>query len=417
MRIEKLAKEKTSLQEQLSALEDRQEAARRDLVVLGEKKISLERENMDKMYQWLTVHQNLHSGLIMSFEGDREVADWGFTYDQALTAQVYTNFSDFARARKILDFFCDKAQKQDGLFFNAYYVDGMEPAEFMVHAGPNIWLGIAALRYAVKTNDKKYLGLAEEIARGIIALQQQDKEGGIVGGPQVNWFSTEHNLDAYAFFTMLTQVTSRSLYRDAAEKTLHWLITHTYDKEGIPVKRGKGDSTIATDTYAWSIAALGPAKLEEIGMSPDKIMDFAEDNCLVEVNFVRPDGETVQVKGFDFALQAHTARGGVVSSEWTSQMVVSFKIMAEYYAKLGDSQRSQKYARKANEYLNELSKMIISSPSPSGQGQGCLPYATLDFVDTGHGWTTPKGRSTGSVSGTAYMLFAYYGYNPLELKE
>jgi hypothetical protein len=59
--------------------------------------------------------------------------------------------------------------------------------------------------------------------------------------------------------------------------------------------------------------------------------------------------------------------------------------------------------------------MIISSPSPSGQGRGCLPYASSDFVDTGHGWMTPKGSSTGSVSGTAYTLFAYYGWNPLQL--
>jgi hypothetical protein len=72
---------------------------------------------------------------------------------------------------------------------------------------------------------------------------------------------------------------------------------------------------------------------------------------------------------------------------------------------------------KADTYLAELSNMIISSPSPSGQGESCLPYATQDYVDTGHGWMTPKGSSTGSVAGTAYALFAYYNYNPLELKE
>lgn len=48
--------------------------------------------------------------------------------------------------------------------------------------------------------------------------------------------------------------------------------------------------------------------------------------------------------------------------------------------------------------------MVISSPSPSGQGQGCLPYASSDFVDTGHGWMTPKGKNTGSVSATIYTI-------------
>jgi len=51
----------------------------------------------------------------------------------------------------------------------------------------------------------------------------------------------------------------------------------------------------------------------------------------------------------------------------------------------------------------------------SGQGESCLPYATQDFVDTGHGWMTPKGKNTGSLSATIYAILAYYGLNPLEL--
>jgi hypothetical protein len=97
-------------------------------------------------------------------------------------------------------------------------------------------------------------------------------------------------------------------------------------------------------------------------------------------------------------------------------MVTAFKIMSEYYERQGQKNRALTYAVKANEYLYELGKMIISSPSPSGQGSGCLPYATQDNVDTGHGWHTPKGKSTGSIAGTAYAIFAYYDYNPLALE-
>jgi len=180
------------------------------------------------------------------------------------------------------------------------------------------------------------------------------------------------------------------------------------------VRRGKGDSTIATDTYAWSIAAIGPAKLKEIGMHPGDIMDFAEEYCGVEVDFRRPDSNVVRVKGFDFAAQRHLARGGVVSTEWTAQMILSFKLLADFYY---DSQpeKAWLYREKADDYLWQLSRMVISSPSPTGQGRGCLPYASSDSVDTGHGWFTPKGSSTGSVAGTAYTLFAYYGWNPLKL--
>jgi hypothetical protein len=125
----------------------------------------------------------------------------------------------------------------------------------------------------------------------------------------------------------------------------------------------------------------------------------------------------VQIKGFDFAPQKHLARGGVVSSEWTAQMTLAFKIMADYYRKKGMPAKAHAYDLKADDYLCALAGMIISSPSPSGQGENCLPYATQDSADTGHGWYTPKGKSTGSLSGTAYTVFAYYNYNPLELTE
>jgi hypothetical protein len=259
--------------------------------------------------------------------------------------------------------------------------------------------------------------MVEEIAEGIMNLQKQDPEGGLRGGPSVTWYATEHNLDAYAFFDMLYTLTNNQKYLEARDKILVWLVKNTYDRTDIPIKRGKGDSTIATDTYAWSIAAIGPDKLESLGMDPDNIMDFAEKTCGVNVYYVKPEGDKVQIKGFDFAPQRHVSRGGVISSEWTAQMVISFKMMAEYYRKKGISAKEDMYRLKADEYLLSLSKMIICSPSASGQGANCLPYASQDFVDTGHGWFTPKGKDTGSVSGTTYTIFAYYNYNPLKLKD
>ena len=415
--IEKLSQEKTSLQEQLIGLQHKESAVTDQLLDLNQKKGVLEKANIDKMYQWLAVHQNRRTGLVMSFEGDSEVANWAFIYDQSLAVQIYCNFSDFERAKAILEFFSRKAKKVDGFFVNAYYADDGSPAEYTVRSGPNIWLGIAACQYAQKAGDAKYIRLAEEIAQNIMDLQAQDKEGGLRGGPTVEWYSTEHNLDAHAFFNMLYRITGKQVYREARDKTLNWLISHTYDKASIPVKRGKGDSTIATDTYAWSIAAIGPEKLSELGMNPDKIMEFAGENCAVEAYFSRPDGQTIKVKGFDFAAKNHIARGGVVSTEWTAQMIMAFKIMGDYYHKKGMANKAISYEEKADEYMTELCNMIISSPSPSGQGAGCLPYASLDFVDTGHGWRTPKGKATGSVSATAYALFAYHNYNPLQLKE
>ena len=414
--MQQLLQEKSNLKNRLSSLQLKESVVAQELSRIDEKKAVLEKANVDKMYQWIKVHQNPRNGLVMSFEGDGDISGWAFIYDQSLAAQAFSNFGDFERAKKILNFFNNKAKRKDGLFMNAYYVNDGSPAEYIVHSGPNLWLGIAIAQYIHKSGDRKFINMAEEIADGIITLQKQDPEGGLRGGPSVTWYSTEHNLDAYAFFNMLYTLTNNQKYLAARDKAINWLVKHTYDKMDIPVKRGKGDSSIATDTYAWSIAAIGPEKLKELGMDPDRIIAFAEDTCAVDVFFTRPDGQKVKIRGFDFAPQRHISRGGVVSSEWTGQMVVSFKIMADYYLKKGILARGNNYQLKAEEYLTSLGNMIISSPSPSGQGESCLPYATQDFVDTGHGWFTPKGKSTGSVSGTAYTIFAYYNYNPLEFR-
>lgn len=412
-----LIQEKASLQESFIAVQQKENVITEELLRLDKRKAQLEKANLDKMYQWLKIHQSPRTGLTMSFEGDNDIANWAFTYDQSLLIHTYVYFSDFERARKIMDFFRRKARKQDGLFLNAYYVNDGSPAEYTAHSGPSIWLGIAVIQYIKKTGDFTYLGLAEDIAKAILELQEQGLDGGIRGNKSIEWYSTEHNLDAYAFFNMLYAVTNKEKYLIAQDKALNWILTHTYDKSDVPIARGKGDSTIATDTYAWSIAAIGPEKLEEAGMNPDRILEFAEQNCSVEATYLRPEGRYVKIKGFDFAAQRHLARGGIVSSEWTAQMILSFKIMADYYYRKNMVAKARAYELKADNYLAELGNLVISSPSPSGQGESCLPYATQDYVDTGHGWITPKGSNTGSVAGTTYMLFAYYKYNPLQFNE
>jgi len=233
----------------------------------------------------------------------------------------------------------------DGLFFNAYYVNDGSPVEYIVHSGPNIWVGIAALRYSQKTGDKRFMPLAHDIARSIIKIQSQDTEGGIPGGPSASWYSTEHNLDAYAFFNLLYTMTGNDIYRSSRDKVLQWLMAHSYDRPEVPVKRGKGDSTIATDTYAWSIAALGPQKLIEVGLNPDKILEFAQENCAVETEYTAADGKKATIKGFDFALAQHVARGSVISTEWTAQMIISYRIMADYYRSQGVQTKALAYEK------------------------------------------------------------------------
>ena len=372
----------------------------------------IEKKVVDKFYRWLVVHQNNNTGLVASFEGDTDVADWAFTYDQALATIIFTLFDDAGRAGKVLDFYTRAIHADGGGFTNAYYASTGDVAEYIAHAGPNIWLGIAILQYTRHFGDKRYLPVAEDIYRWLDTIR--DQEGGLKGGPTVTWYSTEHNLDAYAFYMMLYETTGNPEAAVRAKETLSWLNANAYSRISLPVvKRGKGDATIATDTYAWSIAAVGPQKLKDIGMDPDEIMDFAVENCAVKVDYKKPEGYLVCVKGFDFAKGTNIGRGGVISGEWTAQMILSLSIMADYHARSGDAEKAREYRRMANDYVVELTKMIITSPSPVGQGDFCLPYASHEFADTGHGWRTPKGNRTGSVAATAYTILAMQGYNPL----
>lgn len=373
----------------------------------------LTQASVGKMLKWLKSHQIKKTGLVLSYEGDKALKDWGFIYDQSLACQAFLITGETERAGKILRFFSDEVERSNGLFYNAYDVKTGLPCEYVIHSGPNIWVAIAACQYTRRTRDNAFLRLAKDIASEIMKLQALSGDGDIKGGPDTEWVSTEHNLDAYALFNMLYELTEEEVYKKAASAVFGWLKDAGYNKQEGRFLRGKGDATVATDTFSWAIASIGPEKLAANGMDPDRIMEFAEAECRVETRFDRPEGRGVDVTGFDFAKAEHLARGGIVSTEWTAQMVVAFKMMAKYYKDKGDIEKERIYDFKAGYYLSQLGKMVVSSPSPTGQGEGCLPYASMDNVRTGHGWRVAKGKRTGSVAATAYYIFAYEDYNPL----
>ncbi|MDD5194310.1 MAG: PilZ domain-containing protein [Candidatus Omnitrophica bacterium] len=360
----------------------------------------------DGVYDWIKNRQDLKQGLVISFEGDRNLEKVCFTYDQAIAAIVFIVKGDTKSAARILDFYLRKANSGENIY-NAYYSNG-EVAEYIIHSGPNAWIGLAALNYTKKTGDKRYLNIAQSVAEFL--KKMMDSEGGIKGDPADAWYATEHNLDSFAFFKLYNEVTGKNQYLESAEKIKGWISRYSYTTYGPPVKRGKGDATIATDTYAWSVSTFGPKALLDLRMDPDAILDFAVENCEVTAGFKRKEGE-VSVRGFDFAKFKNMPRGGVVSGEWTAQMVLSFEIMADYYQDK-DADKYNKYLKQSILYFNELQKMLITSPSKAGRVEPCLPYASSALVDTGHGWRTPNGNSTGSLSSTVYFLIAYYGYNP-----
>lgn len=409
----------TEIKNKFEELLKKEESMNDQLKVVSRRIEGMEKSVVQQMYLWLKAHQSPSTGLVSSFEGDVGIVkDWAFIYDQALIITAYLLFDDVDGAKEVLNFFQRNLKDDFQGFHNGYYYDSGDVSEWTVHCGPNIWLGIAIMQYANRTGDYYYLPMARKIADWLITVQDKDPKGGLKGGPEFSWFATEHNLDAYAFYDMLVQVTGEEKYVIAKKKVFSWLREYALmpdgkDHKAPPINRGRGDSTIATDTYAWGLAAIGPKLLDEIGMDPEKIMNFAEEHCMADIDYIRPSGMKVNVKGFDFSKAANMPRGGLVSPEWTSQMIISFRMLSDFFSEKEDYVKAGYYREKSEIYLSELNKLIISSPSAKGQGEGCLPYATLPNVDTGHGWLTPHGESTCSVAGTAYGIMAIKRFNPL----
>jgi len=403
------------LQRKINNLEEGELLLQKKLSEIKEEKIGLEEKTVKKMYNWLKMRQNKRTGLVLSYEGDPFLEDWAFTYDQALAAQCFSLFHDFKSAQKIFDFYRGRAKKINGAFANAYDATTGHIVESIAHTGPNIWLGLAVLQYIDETGDKEYLPFVEEIANWVMTIQEEDSEGGLRGGMKVNWFSTEHNLDAYAFFNNLYKITKDERYLQASGRLLAWVKKNVYIKAERRLKRGRGDATIATDTFAWAIATLGPGSLKKEKMNPDDILKFAEEHCQVTVSYSSDLGPESKITGFDFAKARNLGRGGVVSSELTAQMIVAYEIMSDFYRQENNLRKAKLYKDKANFFLAELDKLIISSASKTGQEAICLPYATHQNVDTGHGWRTPKGSRTGCIAGTVYAIFAKKNFNPFEI--
>ncbi|MCD6583662.1 MAG: PilZ domain-containing protein [Candidatus Omnitrophica bacterium] len=405
--IESLEKENRFLKEKFKKEEDIKSRLSQEVNILEEEKIDYVKRIVRGMYEWITTRQDLNSGLVLSYEGDRELSRVAFTYDQALAVIVFILFKDNSKARKVLDFYLNQIENKKPIY-NGYYTNG-GIFEYVVSSGPNAWIGLASLNYVKFTNERRYLKIAKAVADFL--LKMMDKEGGIRGGPNFYWYSTEHNLDCYAFFKMMGELTNNSYYLDVSQKIKRWIDTYAYTDKGIPVNRGKGDATIATDTYAWSITALGPQELISLKMDPEVILDFAVKNCRVTTHF-KVKNRKISVTGFDFAKAKNLPRGGVVSCEWTAQMILAFEILSNYYQDK-EPDKANYYWERANYYFEELQKMVINSPSPLGKANPTLPYASASFVDTGHGWRTPKGDKVGSLASTAYFLISYLGYNPL----
>jgi hypothetical protein len=140
--------------------------------------------------------------------GDRAgdpVRGRAWTYDSAITAAGLAARGDLDGAGALLDALQD-LQRPDGALEGSYDLAGGGGAG-PLRAGNQAWVGLAALEWRARTCSGRHDRLIAGVARWLLAHRIADRGspgyGLVRGGRDVSWASTEHNLEARAFFAGL----------------------------------------------------------------------------------------------------------------------------------------------------------------------------------------------------------------------
>ncbi|MCM8812440.1 MAG: hypothetical protein NC924_00705, partial [Candidatus Omnitrophica bacterium] len=398
-----------------AALVEKREAAaaalRADAAALAAEQAALSGAAARRMYAWLISVQQPRTGLVLSYQDEEQLPDVGYTYDQALSAFAFIHFRDTARAERIFEFYRGRADRIDGGFAAAYDVRSGRIAEYTASSGPPIYLALAMLAYEKQTGRTTNRRTVEEIAGWLLRQQQAHPSGAIPGGAALQWVSCEQNIAGAVLFTRLADITAEPRYVAAAEKIAAWVRREGYNQRLQRFNRGQDDRMIASDVAALGILAFGGERLAEWGIGVEDIVRSVEDNCRAQVRLRTAGGQTLCVQGFDFCAPSSIGRAGTIAVEWTAQMILAFHELAEFYQIRRDT-RARHYRQKALFYQKELDKLMRfpAEGAAISERYAALPYAADSYVDTGHGWQTPRNTAL-SVAGTVFAIFAREKYN------
>ncbi|MBV9804921.1 MAG: hypothetical protein JO130_17100, partial [Solirubrobacterales bacterium] len=125
--------------------------------------------------------------------------NWSWTYDSAMTAAAFVVSGYASEAEQLLDQLT-ALQHTDGSIEIAFDVaDGTTEPVF--RSGTIASMGLAASLYDQVFHTSRYLQMEERAAGYLLSLQGTN--GLVRGGPDVTWYSTQHNLLAYSFLSLL----------------------------------------------------------------------------------------------------------------------------------------------------------------------------------------------------------------------
>jgi hypothetical protein len=153
-------------------------------------------------------------------------------------------------------------QHTDGSIEIAFNV-ATDEAESVFRAGTIAAVGLAGTLYDQRTRSTRYLAMEQRAAGYLLSLQGSN--GLLRGGPDVSWYSTQHNLLAYAFLVLLGNEltgqgnrTAAATDWSAAARVASGLETNLLVRKGSTAyfTEGLGDNVQALDADALGIMYL-----------------------------------------------------------------------------------------------------------------------------------------------------------------
>jgi len=259
--------------------------------------------------------------------------NWSWTYDSGLTAMAFATVGLQSEAEQLLDQLA-ALQHTDGSIEEAFNVaDGT--TEPIFRAGVIATVGIAGSLYDQDFKTSRYLAMGQRAASYLLSLQ--GTSGLIRGGPDVTWYSTQHNLLAYAFFKLLGNEefadgngNQGNTYYNTANAIISGITNNmmVYNASNVYFIEGLKDSVQALDADA-----LGVMYLQDRGDTYDaqKVLSYAEGafaltgRSIVESSDPATYNETYSAPGpfSGFAPYIGIGAPNVLWTEGTSEMLVA----------------------------------------------------------------------------------------------
>jgi len=208
------------------------------------------------------------------------IFDNSWIYDDALAVIAWSLEGECQAARRTLSAIDGLIDAEGKLSF-AYNTNDAQVADTRYRTGAIAWVGYAFVFYQNACGDSQFQSVAESIA-GWVLTMQNPTIGSVKGGPDVNWFSTEHNIDAFFFLRDIGLLTNNTLYLDAATQIKQSLLTYHWNSSYGCFQQGIDDDAKALDAASW-----GALFLLSIGRPAEgeSCLEFVEANFSREVTY------------------------------------------------------------------------------------------------------------------------------------